>query len=55
MAELLEILMIVSFGDSVSEDEKQIIEEKIASEHSMLEFYRIDGGQEVYDFIMILE
>ncbi|MBR2384039.1 MAG: DAK2 domain-containing protein [Clostridia bacterium] len=47
--------MIVSFGENVTEDEKQAIENKIVSEHSSLEFYRIDGGQEVYDFIMILE
>ena len=47
--------MIVSFGENVTEDEKQAIEDKITSEHPMLEFYRIDGGQEVYDFIMILE
>lgn len=47
--------MIVSFGNSVSEDEKQSIENKILEEHPSLEFYKIDGGQEVYDFIMILE
>jgi dihydroxyacetone kinase-like predicted kinase len=47
--------MIVSFGEDVKEEEKQIIEDKIACEHPSLEFYRIDGGQEVYDFIMILE
>lgn len=47
--------MIVSFGENVTEEEKQAIEDKVTSEHPMLEFYRIDGGQEVYDFIMILE
>lgn len=47
--------MIVSFGENVTEDEKQKIEEKISCEHPMIEYYRIDGGQEVYDFIMILE
>ena len=47
--------MIISFGENVSEEEKQFIEDKISAEHPLLEFYRIDGGQEVYDFVMILE
>ena len=47
--------MILSFGENVSEEEKQFIEDKISAEHPLLEFYRIDGGQEVYDFVMILE
>ena len=47
--------MIVSFGEDVTDEEKQIIESMVMSQHPSLEFYQIDGGQEVYEFIMILE
>lgn len=47
--------MIVVYGMSVTESEKQAVREKVEEKYSNLEFYEINGGQEVYDFIMILE
>ena len=47
--------MIVSFGEGVTDEEKQALDDRVMSEHPNIEFYKIDGGQEVYDFIMILE
>jgi dihydroxyacetone kinase-like predicted kinase len=47
--------MIVAYGDSVTAEEKSKIEQGVSQRYPDLEFYQIDGGQEVYDFIVILE
>jgi uncharacterized lipoprotein NlpE involved in copper resistance len=47
--------MIVVYGMSVSEKEKQAVREKVEEKYSNLEFYEINGGQEVYDYILIME
>jgi dihydroxyacetone kinase-like predicted kinase len=47
--------MIAVYGNGVTESEKQAVRELVSEKYSSLEFYEIDGGQEVYDFIMILE
>ena len=47
--------MIVVYGMSVTESEKQAVRAQVEEKYSNLEFYEINGGQEVYDFIMILE
>ncbi|MBP5373000.1 MAG: hypothetical protein J6Y44_02305, partial [Clostridia bacterium] len=46
--------MIVIYGEDVSEDDKARVKELIADKKD-LEFYEIDGGQKVYDFILISE
>lgn len=47
--------MIAVYGADVTEEQKQVVRESVTEKYSNLEFYEIDGGQEVYDFIMILE
>ena len=47
--------MIAVYGNTITDKEKQAVREKVEEKYSNLEFYEIDGGQEVYDFIMILE
>ena len=47
--------MIAVYGENVSMEERQKIERRVQETYSDLEFYQIDGGQEVYDFIVILE
>ncbi|MBQ4099747.1 MAG: DAK2 domain-containing protein [Clostridia bacterium] len=47
--------MIVAYGDGVTAEEKKKIEQGVSQRYPDLEFYQIDGGQEVYDFIVILE
>lgn len=46
--------VILFYGDQVSESEKAEINEIIA-QYTNVEFYPIDGNQEVYDFVAILE
>ena len=46
--------LIVLSGKSVTEEEKEKVSE-IASLYKNLEFYLVDGGQDVYDFILIFE
>ena len=47
--------MIAVYGSEVNEMEKQAVRDMVGEKYSNLEFYEIDGGQEVYDFIIILE
>ncbi len=47
--------MIAVYGKDVTEQQKQAVKESVSQKYSNLEFYEMDGGQEVYDFIMILE
>ncbi|MBE7089873.1 MAG: DAK2 domain-containing protein [Clostridiales bacterium] len=47
--------MIVSFGSSVTLGEKEDLQREINTRYPHIEYYAIDGGQEIYDFIMILE
>ncbi|MBQ8426815.1 MAG: hypothetical protein IJX16_03525, partial [Clostridia bacterium] len=47
--------LIAVYGATVTDKEKQAVREKVEEKYTNLEFYEIDGGQEVYDFIMILE
>lgn len=47
--------MIVSYGAGITTEEKNKTEEFIAEKYPDLEYYAIDGGQEVYDYIIILE
>ncbi len=47
--------LIVSYADTVTQEEKEKIEEYVSKNYPNLEYYSIDGGQEIYDFILILE
>jgi len=47
--------LINVFGDNVTQEEKNIIRKLLKERYSNLEVYEIDGNQEVYDFILILE
>jgi dihydroxyacetone kinase-like predicted kinase len=47
--------MIISYGETVSESEKTEIAGVIKEKYPTIEFYEINGEQEVYDFIIILE
>ena len=47
--------MIVAYGENVTAEENNKIEQGVGEKYPDLEFYQIDGGQEVYDFIVILE
>ena len=47
--------LIVVYGASVTLDEKEEVRNHINSKYSNLEFYEIDGGQDIYDFLLIIE
>lgn len=49
------MFLINVYGSDVSKEEKEEIKKQLQSEYPNIEFYEIDGGQEVYDFIIILE
>ena len=46
---------ITSFGAGVTEQEKIDFSNFVKGKYSQIEFYEIDGGQEVYDYIFIIE
>ena len=46
---------IAVFGKEANEDERNEAESYISKNYPMVEFYSIDGGQDVYDYILILE
>lgn len=46
---------IAVFGKDVSDSEKQTVIEYVEGQYPDVEFYQLEGGQDVYDFIMILE
>lgn len=46
--------LIVIYGATASEEDKQKVREYAQSLNN-IEFYEIEGGQEVYDFILIIE
>ncbi|MBO7155638.1 MAG: hypothetical protein J6V67_07090, partial [Campylobacter sp.] len=41
--------MIAVYGKDVEDKEKQAVREYVAENYCELEFYEIDGGQDVYD------
>jgi dihydroxyacetone kinase-like predicted kinase len=47
--------LIVVFGAGVSEEDRDRVRKDVANKYSNVEFYEIDGGQDVYDFILIIE
>ncbi len=47
--------VIVSYGKMVSEQEKEAVREFMSADFSAVELYEIEGQQEVYDFLVIVE
>lgn len=47
--------IIVVYGKSVLDEEKTRIQEFIGNKYSSMEFYEIDGKQEVHDFLLFLQ
>jgi len=47
--------IIVVYGKSVTELEKEKLKEFINDKYSLMEFYEIEGGQDVYDFLLFLQ
>lgn len=48
-------IMLVIYGDSVSEAQAAVVEEKFRSKYRRAEIVMIYGGQPVYDYILVLE
>ncbi len=47
--------VVVFYGDKITNEEKSQLQYHIAKNYSNVEFYEIDGGQEVYDFVVVVE
>ena len=47
--------MICVYGSTVNDEEKQEYMGYISNNYPSIEFYEIDGGQDIYDFILIVE
>ena len=47
--------LINVYGIDVTEEERKIIKDRLHNDYPMVEVYEINGQQEVYDFIIILE
>ncbi len=53
-AEKCEILIVI-YGKDVEDGEKRLLSGRIKEKYPRTELYEIDGGQEVYDYLMILQ
>jgi len=47
--------LIAFYGENVTPDEREKFEAYIAEKYSEVEFYGIEGDQEIYDYIFVLE
>ena len=47
--------LIVVYGGSVTEEEKETLRNHMSEAYPSVEVYEIEGGQDVYDFLLILE
>ena len=47
--------MIAVYGENISQSEREKTAEIIAQKYPNIEFYEINGGQEVYEYILIIE
>ena len=47
--------MIIIYGNAVKNDEKESFITDIKSKYPRMEIYEIDGGQDVYDYLLILQ
>ena len=48
-------IALVIYGKAVEEDEARNVEKEISSRWKGKEIYLVDGGQDIYDYILILE
>ncbi len=48
-------IALVIYGKAVDEDEAKSVEKEISSRWKGKEVYLVDGGQDIYDYILILE
>lgn len=48
-------IMIVVYGKTVTDEQRLAVSASISEKYPELEFYELDGGQDVYEFIIILE
>ncbi|MBQ9728175.1 MAG: DAK2 domain-containing protein [Clostridia bacterium] len=47
--------LIVVYGGSVTEEEKETLRNHMSEAYPSVEVYEIEGGQDVYDFLLIIE
>ncbi|MBR6347795.1 MAG: DAK2 domain-containing protein [Spirochaetales bacterium] len=47
--------LIAIYGKSASEDDRRAFRSSMSEDYPSMELYEIDGGQEVYDFMFILQ
>ena len=47
--------LIAVFGKDMSDSEREAFTSRMSAEYPMMEVYTIDGGQEVYDLMLILQ
>lgn len=47
--------LIVVYGNGVTEEEKDTLRAYISNNYAAVEMYEIEGGQDVYDFLLIIE
>ncbi|MBO4409651.1 MAG: hypothetical protein J5775_02765 [Spirochaetales bacterium] len=47
--------LIAIYGKSASEDDRTAFRDSMRQDFPSMELYEIDGGQEVYDFMFILQ
>lgn len=43
------------YGREVTEEEKSTFGSRVAEKFPDAEFYELDGGQELYDFVLVLQ
>ena len=59
MLETLELddkgFIIVVYGMDITKEEKLKTKDLVVNKYKDIEFYELDGGQEVYDYILIFE
>ena len=48
-------ILIAIYGSNITEEEKNIFKSKVSEKFPRVEICDIDGGQEVYDFLLIVE
>ena len=48
-------ILIAIYGSNITEEEKNIFKSKVSEKFPRVEVCDIDGGQEVYDFLLIVE
>lgn len=47
--------LIVVHGKGITEEEKESVRSFMSNTYPQIEVYEIDGGQDVYDFLLIIE